>query len=73
MTNNYVLPGFAMKAAYGSLVVAVLVFISMLLLTGIHHSLVFSNAAIVVALTRLAKAIFEGGGGARGGGWGAVI
>jgi DNA-binding CsgD family transcriptional regulator len=36
-------------------------------------SLVFSNAAIVVALTRLAKAIFEGGRGARGGGWGAVI
>ena len=36
-------------------------------------NLVFSNAAIVVALTRLAKAIFEGGRGARGGGWGAVI
>jgi hypothetical protein len=37
VTKNYVLPGFAMKAAYGSLVAAVLVFISMLLLTGIHH------------------------------------
>ena len=36
-------------------------------------SLDFSNAAIVVALTWLAKAIFEGGRGARGGGWGAVI
>lgn len=46
---------------------------SVAVLDDVGANLVFSNAAIVVALTRLAKAIFEGGRGARGGGWGAVI
>jgi hypothetical protein len=36
MTTGFVLPGYAIKALYFSLVVAVFIFVGMLLLTGLH-------------------------------------